>query len=429
MRSNDSRFFRALTRFPIRGFAGAITLALVLGALVVSQRERGAGPDDAFEASTVPSLAIVARTAPEPATPAAPRNPPTRAIDASTPPPLTIADAASEPEQLAVVPEDAFITYLDPGEGVGANELGRIPILMYHAFVFSEENTDDWTLTFDQFREQLDWLVANDYVMVGMNSIISRDFEIPAGKKPVVLTFDDASGGQFRLQQAADGGLEVNPDTAVAIIEEYKQAYPEFAGPAFFAVLPDHCFFFPDDNDPSTCEERLQWLVDNGYEIGNHTMEHMNLTDASRDDFEYQVHGPTEWFGERISGPNDLTDVLALPFGAYPAQADIRALLFDGMQVGEEFWVPALILEVGASPARSPFHVEWTPNLSRYNTEPTIFWQWAESMDSGETVVFVSDGDASTVTVPEGWEEALNEELIAEDGRRIVVEATGTPAA
>ena len=98
----------------------------------------------------------------------------------------------------------------------------------------------------------------------------------------------------------------------------------------------------------------IQWLVDNGYEVGNHTMEHMNLTDASLDDFIYQVHGPTRWFGERVPGPNNLTDVLVLPYGAYPAQDDIRAMLFNGFQVEGEFFVPTLILEVGASPARSP---------------------------------------------------------------------------
>ena len=32
-----------------------------------------------------------------------------------------------------------------------ANELGRIQIFMYHAFVQNPENTDDWTLTFERF--------------------------------------------------------------------------------------------------------------------------------------------------------------------------------------------------------------------------------------------------------------------------------------
>ncbi len=404
-------------------------LAFVLAAIVLSQRDREPNPDDAIEAATTPSMAVAAQTATEPIAPVVSQAIPTREARVSTPAPIALPTSEGEPEELGMEPDGDVITYLEPGEGVGANELGRIPILMYHAFVHDEANTDDWTLTFDQFREQLDWLVANDYVMVGMSSIISRDFDVPAGKKPVVLTFDDSSGGQFRLRESADGELEVNPDTAVAIIEEYKQAYPGFAGPAFLAVLPHHCFSFPDDNDPSTCEERLQWLIDNGYEIGNHTMSHMNLTDAPLDDFIYEVHGPTQWFGERITGPNNLADVLVLPYGAYPARDEYRAMLFNGMQVGDEFWMPVLILEVGASPARSPFHIEWTPNLSRYNTSPEIFWQWAESMDSGDTVVFVSDGDIGTVAIPEGWEEMLNEELIAEDGRRIVVETTGEPAA
>lgn len=428
MRFNDSRFLRDLARFSIFFLVGGVVLVVVLTKFVIPPQEGASNSVEATLPVTATGVAMDARPASASSTPSVPEVNPSHEVDAVTPTPHATPEPEIEPTAIAAAPDEEFITYLAPGEGVGANELGRIPILMYHAFVFNEENTDQWTLTFDQFREQLDWLVANDYVMVGMSSVINRDFDVPAGKKPVVLTFDDGSGGQFRLQAAADGGYEVNPDTAVAILEEYKALYPEFAGPAFFAVLPDWCFTFPDDRDPSTCDERLQWLVDNGYEVGNHTMDHMNLTDASLDDFIYQVHGPVAWFGERITGPNDLTDVVVLPYGAYPAQDDIRAMLFNGFQVEGEFFAPTLILEVGASPARSPFHIEWTPNLSRYNTEPATFWQWAESMDSGETVVFVSDGDVTTVTIPEGWEEVLNEDLVAEDGRRIVVESTGASA-
>jgi peptidoglycan/xylan/chitin deacetylase (PgdA/CDA1 family) len=404
-------------RPPAYSLAGLITLAFVVAVVLAApSRPSWFIPADSSEADRNASMSMAAQPATGPMTSFVPQIPPPREIVTPTP----MATPLPEPGD----DEGELITWVDSDDGVGANELGRIPVLMYHAFVFDEENTDEWTLTFDQFRAQLDWLVANDFTMVGLNSIINRDFDVPAGRKPVVLTFDDASGGQYRLQ-AADGGYEVHPDTALAILEEYKQEYPEFAGPAFFAVLPNWCFIYPDDTDPSTCDERLQWLVDNGYEVGNHTMDHQDLTDVTIDEFKYQIHGPTEWFAERISGPNNLADVLVLPFGAYPDQDDFRALLFDGFWLDGEYFVPTLVLEVWGGPTRSPFHLEWSTAISRYNTEPSVFWEWADIIESGEVELFVSDGDADIVTVPEGWEGALDQDRILEDGRRIIIETSG----
>ncbi len=393
----------------IFSLAGVVTLAFVVAVVLMAPSR-----DDWFlpvKSDEQPGVSMAAQPATGPMTSFVPQIPPRREIATPTAPPPSPTE---EPE---------FISYLDAGKGSGANELGRIPVLMYHAFVHEEGNTDEWTITFDQFRKQLDWLVENEFTMVGIGSLITREFDVPAGRKPVVLTFDDASGGQFRMQAADDGGVELNPDTAVGILEEYKKKYPEFGGPALLAVVPANCFDFPDD-DPSTCEQRLEWLVDHGYEVGNHTMTHQDLTDVSIDEFKDQVFGTARWFNERIGGPNNLSDVLVLPFGAYPAQDNFRALLFDGFWLDGEYFVPSLVVEVGGGPTRSPFHIEWKTNIWRYNTEPSVFWDWADVIESGEVELFVSDGDASVVTVPEGWETSLDQDLILEDGRRIVIEST-----
>jgi peptidoglycan/xylan/chitin deacetylase (PgdA/CDA1 family) len=341
---------------------------------------------------------------------------------AAAPPPVPQLDEIVTPTPMPIQPPAEFITYTSAAGSVRANELGRIPILMYHGFVHNDANTDEWTLTYDQFREQLDWLVANDFVMVGLNSIIHRDIAIPAGKKPVVLTFDDASSGQYRLQRGKDGGFEVNPDTAVGILEEYKARYPEFAGPAFFAVLSFNCF--TRDDDPSTCEDRLTWLVDHGYEIGNHTENHQNLSNVSLERFKQEIIEPTAWFAERVSGPNNLSDVLVLPFGAHPKDSDQERLLYEGFwYLGEQF-VPRLVIEVSGGPTRAPYDVDWSVDQTRYNTHPDVFWYWADQMTSGATDIYVSDGSAETVTVPEGWIDGLDQDRIRADGRRIIVQMT-----
>jgi len=335
----------------------------------------------------------------------------------ATPAPRTVNRLELVTPTPSPVPE--FVTRVSREEGVNANELGRIPILMYHAFVHNEENTDEWTITFDELRAQLDWLYENDFVAVGLNGVLDREFNVPAGKRPVILTFDDASAGQFGLQKAPGGGYEVRPDTAVGVLEEYRQAYPGFIETAFFAVLPYNCF--ASEDDPSTCEERLTWLIEHDYEIGNHTMRHENLTNLSIDRFKEEIVGPIHWLNERISGRNNLCDVLVLPFGAYPADDDYVALLFDGFWLEGEYYLPKLVIEVGGGPARAPYHVEWDTNLSRYNTEPEMFWYWADQISSGEIDVYVSDGNTQTITIPEDWKDMVNTDLVREDGRRLVL--------
>lgn len=293
------------------------------------------------------------------------------------------------------------------------NELGRIPILMYHAFVLEPEDTDDFTLTLDQFRSQLDWLRTNDFVMVGLNSVIHRNLDIPAGKRPVILTFDDSSAGQFGLQESVAGGFEVDPESAVGVLEAYGEQYPDFVGPAFFAILPYSCFASPDD--PSTCEERLRWLVDHGYEIGNHTNNHEDLTHVSDQRLGNEIVVAQRWINDRIDGPNNLSNVLVLPYGAYPEDARQKQSLFTGFWHLGGLVRPTLVIGVSGGTSASPYSTRWEVSLGRFNANPATFQYWADQFSSGKTQVYVSDGDPNVLTVPSGWEEYVDMELLAED--------------
>jgi peptidoglycan/xylan/chitin deacetylase (PgdA/CDA1 family) len=185
-------------------------------------------------------------------------------------------------------------------------------------------------------------------------------------------------------------------------------------------VLPFNCFTGP--GDPSTCEDRLTWLVEHGYEIGNHTRDHQNLSLADDELIKEEILEPVAWFAERIEGPGNLSDVLVLPFGMYPSEDYQEEWLFDGFWHHGEFFVPRLVLEVTGGPTRSPFHTEWTPNLTRINTYPDTFEYWTEQIESGEVEIFVSDGDPSYVTIPDGWEARISEAILTEDGREVLVQ-------
>ena len=277
------------------------------------------------------------------------------------------------------------------------NEMGRIPILMYHAFTTDASKLDDWTRTPQSLREDLEWLYARDFYVVTMASMINNEIGAPPGKHPVVLTFDDSSSGQFKLIPDGKGGMAPDPDTAVGVLEAFFAEHPDFGHTAFFAVLPYKCFSF--DGEQSTCEERLTWLDEHGYEIGNHTWGHENLADVSDETLMKQVGKTKIWIDERVTGDGNLGNVLVLPFGNWPGydwqiQMLHDGFVYDGQQIG--------IVGVKGGPSPSPSSGAWTRwNISRFNIDHETWSYWQEQIESGTITLFTSDGNPGTVTIPD----------------------------
>lgn len=310
------------------------------------------------------------------------------------------------------------------------NEIGGIPILMYHAFTLDPDEVDDWTMTLEDFRMQLEWLRANDFVMVGMQTMLDGRFDVPAGKRPVILTFDDSSAGQFGLLES-DGEMAVNPDTAVGVLEAYGELYPDFTGPAFFAVLPFNCFASPGDH--STCEERLTWLYKHGYEIGNHTSDHDILVDVSPEFFTRTIGSMQVWMNERLpAGPGNLSNVLVLPLGGYPdpdLHEDQRSWLSEGFWYLGEPVELALVLEISGGPANPPYATSFSPiETFRINAEPALFDYWKNRIETTDNPLFVSDGKPTVVSVPEEAVDEVDVERLKSYGLELeLVDSGGKP--
>ncbi len=280
------------------------------------------------------------------------------------------------------------------------DELGRIPILMYHAFTTNEAYLDQWTVTPDQFRQHLQWLYDNDFYITPLVDLINNEISAPPGKHPVVLTFDDASSGQFRLLKDDGGEFYPDPVTAVGVMEEFYDAHPDFGRGAFFAVVPTNCFH--KEGEVSTCDERISWLADHGYEIGNHTWDHSNLADMT-DNALMQVIGDTKiWIDERVTGRANLSSVLVLPFGIYPGYHWQMDYLYNGFVWQGQTIQMSAIVEVSGGPSPSPSSGIWTRwEISRFNTDPESWANWTGRMENGETTLFISDGNPATVTIPD----------------------------
>ncbi|MPY98164.1 MAG: polysaccharide deacetylase family protein [Actinophytocola sp.] len=221
----------------------------------------------------------------------------------------------------------------DPAE-VDANELGLVPVLMYHQLTPNPVSEYDQTPA--EFRAELKRLYREDYRPVTAAQLVSGDIDLPAGTHPVVLTFDDSTASQVRI--AKDG--DPKPDTALGILTAFGQQHPDFNSTATFYV----------NADPFAGDRRaLAWLHDNDYEIGAHTSTHANLGSLGSADVRRELVSNIS--GIKAVAPGANVRTMALPLGIFPND---RGLTRRGSWNGQSYRFDGVML-VGAEPAPSPF--------------------------------------------------------------------------
>ena len=165
-----------------------------------------------------------------------------------------IVDVNADVEVSIVEVPEAFYEEIIEDTSVPA----KVAILEYHNF---DEEDGRWTRSPESFYNDLLWLYNNDYRPVTVGQYLDMDFPIEKGKRPVVITFDDSSKGQFRMLENGS----IDPDCAVGVMNKFAQDYPDFGRAATFFILP---YSFAQ---PEYIDDKLKYLVENGYEIGSHT--------------------------------------------------------------------------------------------------------------------------------------------------------------
>ena len=282
------------------------------------------------------------------------------------------------------------------------NELGRIMILEYHKIDYPE---DRWTRTPENFRRDLETLYARGYRLVSLGDLLDGRLAVPAGTTPVVLTFDDSSPGQFRYLEQ-NGTLEIDPKSAVGILEAFLRERPDFGRGATFFVLPaanppNRLF-----NQPAHAGKKLQYLVSRGYEIGNHTLWHANLGKYDEATVRAQIAGGQQWIQRHV--PDYRPRTLALPHGVYPK--DVSWAL-RGSANGATYSHDAILMVAGGA-APSPFSRAFDPvRLPRIQAVEAELASWLRYFERRPHERFVSDGDPDVITVPAGSQDQVRSNL------------------
>lgn len=308
------------------------------------------------------------------------------------------------------------------------NELGVIPVLMYHAFSTEPGPHDLWTRSLDDFRADLQWLHDRDFFVISVRQLLENDIDVPLGKHPVVLTFDDASSRQFLFVENSEGNLVPDPMSAVGVLDDFFATHPDFGKSAHFAVVAGNCFARSDDplNSIDQCPAKLQYLVSNGYEVGNHTWGHANLNASSSDAILWEVAEGALFLDQHVSGPGNLSRVLTLPYGEpiVPGSA-AEAAVYGGFDWNGTHLALEGVIQVTGGPVYSPSSTWWDPmQITRFNTDPDSIAYWFGAIDRGELHLYTSDGDPETITLPQPLPAFLTNEydpgFISSGGKTLV---------
>lgn len=240
----------------------------------------------------------------------------------------------------------------------GIDELGRIPIMMYHGIKnLSDSDTkytggnvdkDGYTRTVESFRKDLEFYYSKGYRMIKLSDYINGKIDVEYGYSPIIITFDDGNENNIKVTGLdSNGNIIIDKNSAVGVLEEFKKKYPLYNVTAIFFVNQG-LFGQPEYN-----EKILNWLIDNNYEVGNHTKNHDNFSkidsNKTQEVVGYMYDKLENILGDRYS------KIVALPFGSpyNKSHANYKYIL-NGTYDGKEYNTEAA-LRVGWEPEVSPF--------------------------------------------------------------------------
>jgi len=244
----------------------------------------------------------------------------------------------------------------------GINELGKVPIMMYHGiknmknsetnYILGNVDKDGYTRTVEAFRNDLDFYYKSGYRMVRLTDYINGNIDVDYGYSPIILTFDDGNENNIKVTGLdASGNIIIDKNSAVGVLEEYKKKYPDYNVTAIFFVT-DALF-----NQPLYNEKILKWLVNNGYEVGNHTKGHNDLRETTQ----MKTQEVIGYMYNKLESILDdkYSKILALPFGSpYVKTHANYQYVVSGEYDGKKYESLGA-LRVGWEPEVSPFNKDF----------------------------------------------------------------------
>ena len=306
--------------------------------------------------------------------------------------------------------EDNAEKEIDPREQIDLtlkpNEIGQVMVLMYHSIGQVEA---EWRRTPENLRRDLITLYENDYRAISLKDFVNNNIDVEAGYTPVVITFDDGHKDNFNILMD-DDELVIDSDCAIGIMEEFKKEYPDFNITATF-FLNGSVPFRQED----LVEYKLNWLIENGYDVGNHTLNHNSMkgvTDPNA--MQKYIGGQANFLESFLDGYE--VNTYALCNGERPDKEYYKYLAEGSYE--DKNYKNIAILEVGWDPSVSPVDKRFDPlgihrvRASETKVDGVGMYDWLKAFDKGTRLRYISDGNPNVITIPEKYVDRLDDEKV-----------------
>ena len=170
----------------------------------------------------------------------------------------------------------------------------KIPVLMFHNI--SKIKGEKSSVFYKDFYNQIKHLTNLGYKCVNLRNLEDKEFN-----KKIIITFDDGYENIYKL--------------AMPILNEFNQK-----ATCFIVKNQIDGFNLWDSNRNDYKKYKLMNLNqiqewnEKGFEIGAHTLDHVNLTKLTTENKNKQINDPIRFFNDKL---NISVKSFAYPFGSY----------------------------------------------------------------------------------------------------------------
>ena len=293
------------------------------------------------------------------------------------------------------------------------DELGEVPIMMYHgihnkkneetSYIGGNVDKNGYQRTSEAFINDLEFYYKNGYRMIRLNDYIDGNINVEFGKSPIILTFDDGLINNVKINGLDDNGnLIIDPNCAVGILENFKEKYPDYNITATFFINAG--LFQQSEYN----EKILIWLVEHGYDIGNHTYSHINFSEVNSNKSQEEVGKMYDILDNII--PNKYVNIVALPFGSpYSLDHENMQYIFNSNYNNKQYITKAA-LRVGWKAEESPYSLDFNPKfLKRIRAYDNNGEDFDIEMNFKllENSRYISDGNNQNIVIPKSKENLI----------------------
>lgn len=293
------------------------------------------------------------------------------------------------------------------------NELGKVPIMMYHGIINKKDSETAYTLgnvdkdgynrTTESFKRDLEFYYNNKYQMIRLVDYVNKEIDVSYGYSPIIITFDDGNDNNIKVTGLdKDGNIIIDENSAVGILEQFKKDHKDAKVTATFFVTGS-LFNQKEYND-----KVLKWLVDHGYDIGNHTNGHDNISTLSIENTQKTISSVYQKLDSII--PNKYVKIIALPFGApynkshanfpYTLKGTYNNYSYENISALRVGWEPEV------SSYDKSFDKTYLKRCRAYDNNGKEF-DIEMVFNNLKNNKFISDGNKDTITIPNSSSDKL----------------------